>query len=485
MTERFRFALLLALAAAPTAAGLAPAMAAITNDTIQISNVVTQPPALAIDPDGTLHVAIKTGNSPATSLVHAWRGNGPWQFEPIATFSAANTLPIGWAAGNSGRTAVAYHAGGGPFIVARHELSGWVRDTLATSGVGNWFSLAVDPVTDAAVVAYGFQGAIRIARRGPTGWKVSTVDSGVTHGTLSLALDSAGRPRLAILGGPNGEGGLFFAEADTDEGPWTWAPVDTSSAYYVYRPSLALDPVTGEPRIAHGSSPGFERWSIRYASRAAGVWTPEEITPWTGSTVPTPGPSLSIDESGRARIVQHAELMQGVSQSITPCGYKKMMVMVLERASAATPGPFQATILSTELGGHAGVLASVARDHRLHAVWRDQSDASCLPSALIHTVVAIPTGVPPYSAHRSTLSLQPNPIRPGGTLQLRLHAADGTVAFDLTDIAGRRVASTRHVGAGGEREIRWSLPTMRAGWYRVTARQGGVTLGSASFLVIR
>jgi hypothetical protein len=118
-------------------------------------------------------------------------------------------------------------------------------------------------------------------------------------------------------------------------------------------------------------------------------------------------------------------------------------------------------------------------------VWLDTIGFSCWPSRVVFAespIVASVTAAPPRV---SALRLAPNPARAGNSLRVRLSlVADGPVALHLTDVAGRSVARIVHQGARGDGEVRWSIPALPAGWYRVSARQGVTTLGTAPLLVV-
>jgi hypothetical protein len=158
----------------------------------------------------------------------------------------------------------------------------------------------------------------------------------------------------------------------------------------------------------------------------------------------------------------------------------------LERDQPTGTDPFAYTFLPQTGSDETSAQSVVYHDGRIHIVWLDTIAFTCWPSRIIHGQSPLVASVPAEGAVASALRIAPNPIRTGSPLQVRVRAeAHGSVALHLTDVAGRRVARTEHDGAAGDREIRWTLPALRAGWYRVTARQGDAKLGSASFLVVR
>lgn len=496
MSARPRIPLVLALAAA-VLAGASAAHAQFTYDTLYTTNSRCAPPAMVAGPDGVLHLIVPE----ETAFRHFWRQGGPWQQEQITpttpVVTANGTSYIDVAVGSANRLAVLRRGLAGELIVLRPGAGTyWDPDTIPGTSALNLRTtpaLELHPATDEPVVAFTVRSPgiprLMLAQRHPAGWTIAQVDTSVEGiGEPALVLDPEGRIHLAVNndGGPEGYG-VYHVEADSVPGPFTWTRADTFSAgvaAITSRPAIALDPVTGDPRIVHA----FSFWP-GYASRSGGVWTSAGLySDFSPAFYGTP-PSLVLDGARRPWIFASGAIpvLSTSSSAVDPaCGLLNTYIPHLfTRDQATGTGAFSWSAIPNHGSDESGPQSLVWHDGRIHVVWLDSVSFSCWPSGIVYGVSAPVASVPHQGLPVSTLRVAPNPIRSGGSLQLRLHAVEGTVAIDVTDISGRRVVRTEHTGASGEREIRWSLPSLRAGWYRVTARQGSVRIGSASFLVIR
>jgi len=121
-------------------------------------------------------------------------------------------------------------------------------------------------------------------------WSSQTVDSSCCHGSLSLRLDSSGRPRIAYSdGSPMTSTGLKYALRTTG-GTWSFQTIDT---HQVDSPSLVFDPnqrpVIAYTRISQGT------W---YAARGASSWSVSQVN----SQFLTPA-DVALDAFGSPSIV--------------------------------------------------------------------------------------------------------------------------------------------------------------------------------------
>ena len=496
MSAQSRVPLALSLTAILTLAA-APASAQFTYDTLYVTNSRSAPPSMVAGPDGVLHVIVPE----ETAFLHFWRQGGTWQQEFITPAMPINpateTSYLSVAVGPANRLAALRRDPGGRLIVLRPGTNTyWDADTIpGVAGLNSKTTpaLQLDPATDEPVVVFtvrspGPFNQLMLARRRPAGWsivEVSGASAGI--GEPALVLDPAGRIHIAVNhnGGPEGIG-IYHVAADSVPGPFTWTRADTISAGAAgigSHPSIVLDPVTGDPRIVHT----YSLWPI-YASRSAGVWTSGNLTSISFGLSWTRPPSLVFDGAGRPRILTtiQTNVLSTSSTTVDPAcsGVFSFSPVYLERDQPTGTDPFAYTFLPQSGSDETSAQSAVWHDGRIHIVWLDTIAFTCWPSRIIHGQSPVVASVPDKGATSSSLRFGPNPIRPGGSLQLRLHAADGPVALDLTDIAGRRVARTDHAGASGEREIRWTLPALRPGWYHVRAKQGATLLGSAPLLIV-
>jgi hypothetical protein len=329
-----------------------------------------------------------------------------------------------------------------------------------------------------------------LAQRGPAGWSTVRVDSsGDGIGEPGLALDGLGRVRIAVRhrGGPEGYG-LYFIEAPSPSGPFTWTRADSGGdgdANVVTHASIALDPVTGDPRIVHVGA-----FSNRYATRTEGSWSSIDVDPdpegW--STNWQRVASLALDGAGNPRILSLGGtwVLSTSSPAAEPAcsGVATWAPWYFERDQPTGNDLFSATYLG-EHDGEASPDAVACSGARTHLVWIDTAVFSCWPSRIIYNQSPLVLSVPPPRVQTSALRLGPNPLRSGGALHLWLSPVrDAPVTFHVEDVAGRRVASRDVVTGRGESSVAWTLPVLRPGWYHVRAKQGATLLGSAPLLVL-
>jgi hypothetical protein len=362
----------------------------------------------------------------------------------------------------------------------------WQPDTLAPPpGTLAGYSLALDPVTDQPVVAWaasdGVTNRLRIARRGASAWQTWQVDSSSIYiGHPSLALDATGRPRIAVVRWDGSQGpGVYCVEANVPAGPWTWslASADVEpGGMFAPHASIALDPITAEPRIAWVSTA-----ILGYASRTAGIWTSQTMGSGTWRAPPT----LALDDAGRPRILVTDEnpILAAGPAAVQACGgVVTHLLHLFDRATATGSGPFQESIIANHVEAYAHALA--IGGPLTHLVWRDTEFNTCVPADMIHAVegtVGVPFAV---AAGRGALELSPMPMRHGGATSVTLRLdAPGRVALDVTDVAGRRMARHTLDASGGVTVLRWELGGLRAGVYQVTARRDGIRFGSATLVV--
>jgi hypothetical protein len=477
MSARARIPLVLGVAALLGAA--VPAQSDFVGDTITIVTTGTSAPAITITPDGTLHVGVSSSDAQR----HFWREGSTWQSEIIATTSGGGSSAwVDFQNGPDGHLALLRRGAGGHLILHRRGASTWDADTIPAPILpppGPSYSIGVDPVTDDPVVSWitssGALHRLWIARRNAGVWTIVQLDSSSAMGPPSVALSSTGQIRLAVI---RDGAGLLYAEAESETGPFTWTVADSTASYYnaLSGTSLALDPASGEPRIA------YQSYLHKYASRSGGLWTSQEIPGWATATPPC----LDLDALGRPWIalMEIQPVLSGSFRSQQECGgvsSKHPFVFHREDATGTESFAQMLSVRGRETHGHALATHGV----QPHLVWRDSDGAGCLPAAIVQLEPLAPAAVVPGSLAAPALRLGPNPLRPGDALQIRLRAdQDGPVALQLTDVAGRRVAHMEHDSAPGDRAINWSIPALPAGWYRVHARQNGAVIGSAPLLVV-
>jgi hypothetical protein len=224
----------------------------------------------------------------------------------VWTVSTVDPDGIGWdvslAFAPDGRPAVAYTHVDQTWLIKYAVLNG-ARWTVETVGEGDGsVSLGFDSSGSPIIIYHVLQPmAVMCARRSPSAWQVTkVVDWGYSP---SLAFTPTGDPAIAYVD-------LFYDAAvkyAVCRNGWTHhlvdQPVKQQAAhrgwYYWYSPSLAFNPVTGEPAIAYFQ---YDTACIKYAVGRVGARGLGEIitdfvttlarmsTRWTRPRPPRPLP---------------------------------------------------------------------------------------------------------------------------------------------------------------------------------------------------
>jgi hypothetical protein len=350
---------------------------------------------------------------------------------------------------------------------------------------------------------------VQLGRRDAGGWTVTELDtSSFDVGAPSLALTRDGQPRIALcrrVAADGGTGGLYYVEALTVTGPFTWTRIDTLSAggpgYGPGTASLALDRWSDEPRLGYAALTGS--WGLRYAYRSTGVWTMQTLDSGDGPYLPVEQTSLAFTPSGDPRIVrtQQYDILASetarasdVARAAAGCVYgiaTSHRVFLYDRVGAEGAGAFTSKPVDPTSAGNqertsARAVVSTVGDGA-DLVWRYPPVGLAGCTVYVMHATDLPTaGVPPERAPVARFAIEPNPLVAGHTLTLRLAVARAqTMELTLIDVAGRRVTSTEARLEAGASSLVWTPEGLRAGVYRVIARADGVRIGSAPLVVLR
>ena len=480
----------------------APALALVSApDTVAAGLSDATCPVLALEPvlDAPHVVYVQSG-----TLVHSWKSGGAWLVEPVANglFEDAN-LPHetpDLKVSSAGVLMVLYRDA--TRLVFAQRVGGlWQADSLDAAPAIQSPSLAISPVTGEPVAAWarrsppGTPSEIKIARRVGGVWTTQVLDtSSASSMRVAVAVDLADRPRVA-WSRPRADAVaarvLTCALASAPNGPFVSAPVDSELAGYV---SLAVDPATGDPRLAYNALEPNTATMIRYASLDGGAgWQIVQVNPFSKPTMP---PSLAVDAFGNPRIAfsEFSEIEpQGVEigeRSATQCIFIETGALCLWRRAGGTGlGPFQRyecahVPLGSELGGPRALVATSAGE--VAVAWRSPH-FNCAPFELRFGLSAPLVEVEPTPGVRSLLQpLAPNPLRLGQPLRVAFALSnEADVVFEVHDAAGRRV--TEHAPGrleAGPHAIHWTPRLARPGLYWLSVRTNRARLGSRAAVVV-
>ncbi len=443
-------------------------------------------PRLARDPStGDLHLAWARGDT----IWRAWREGGAWSRELVGGLFLGL---LDWAAGPTGRLAIACERYavlpvlGGVVVVLRRDAGAWSADTvLVHPGWRFTAALAIDgddrPVL--ALVAKEQSSAtahLLFARRTATEWVVTELDtSAVGMERPALALDAAGRPRIAYLDGLARPAGapLRYLEGADPLGDFTETVLDTADS----EPSLALNPGSGEPRLA------YSRWpQTLYAWRDGDHWGRGPLPFGTEGAH-----SLSIAPDGSAIVLGtvYTDIVpQFAAEPIPSCGplFRTGSVRVFQSPTDSRADAFVASWgIRSGLDDRTGPRGAVALGLGHASIAWSNCDES--PAAFVASQageVSVPPALPPGGVALAPPA--PNPARAGERIALSFRLeAPGEVAFALHDVAGRRVAErAAERFDAGPHGVGWAPGTLAPGVYQLVLRVDGRRLTGRTLVVI-
>ncbi len=472
-----------ALALALTlSAGPAGAQLPLFDSTIVASRVTPRPsPRIALAPGDVPEIVYGVTTAGVTAAVRATIGPSV-AYDTIATDLASNARPL-WALAPGGAPRSAWFRADGRFVCAAREPAGWVEDSSLVDVVPGLYcqqELAVDPLSGEPRVAFtlpgsGATGWLHYARRDAGSWSVADVDTVPVCGyPISLALDAAGLPWIAY-DSPGGDT-LLLAHRESPDGPFTRevvavsTPSEGGSRWY-WSTSLALDPASGQPRIAWYLMEAIGGNNvIGFSSRdAGGSWTEHVVYE------PSPQPhavELELDALGAPTVAYTIETT--VFAGAVP--------------RVGTGDASGATWYSVRVARQDGLgafwedavpLYNMAMERGGLAVASDRSVSLVVRSMSLNDVIYVRgdpgrTDVAPTAPALALSAPAPNPTRSGQPVRIAfaLSRAD-VIACEIFDVSGRRVAALGpRAFPAGPGSLEWAPRGLGAGVYLLRVRMG-------------
>ncbi len=155
--------------------------------------------SLALDAADRPHISYNDNYHSA--LKYAYHNGTGWQFQVVDNWNAAQGSSLALDAG--GHPHIAYYSDS-QLKYARHDGSAWQREVVEGRSATGFISLALD-AAGSPHVSYFYDDhmgtcILKYARRYPAGWHIEQVYSAGSSPYISnaLALDAAGRPRIAF-----------------------------------------------------------------------------------------------------------------------------------------------------------------------------------------------------------------------------------------------------------------------------------------------
>ena len=248
--------------------------------------------ALAYDPiDGNPSIGYLDLNLKRTMFAH-WNG-ASWDIEPADTQRSGVGLDLAYDPGDDKPSLSSLWSGKLRF--SHWNGSSWdvqVIDNRASSET----SLAYG-TGDRPGVAYIKGGDLMFAQWDGSDWNTETVDPGAGPVDVSLAYDSGGNASIAYSADLSGDGnhdGVKFAH--WNGASWNIREIDGPNPDFGAYVSLAYDPSTGNPSIAHIDWDADIVWFLESdMPDGTGTWTKTEIA---SESFQADGTSLAYDFSG-------------------------------------------------------------------------------------------------------------------------------------------------------------------------------------------
>ncbi len=252
--------------------------------------------SMALDRADHPHIIYSIYSSPNYDLKYAWYDGANWHTETVTNTGDVDPHPS-LAVDSASRPHISYTD---QYNYLRHA---W-RDG------GTWYSEIVDVITmlypskapleldsaDRPHIAYCTDG-LKYASYDGAAWRIEIVDDPDCT-QPALALGGAGQPHIIYreYDDAYGHGGLKYAWRDGTA--WLIETVDSAGE----ASSLALDSA-GQPRISYTTGNTFDGYNIKYARRDGTAWH-VEIVSHLGTETPG-GTALSLDEVGQPHIIYY------------------------------------------------------------------------------------------------------------------------------------------------------------------------------------
>lgn len=315
-------------------------------------NPLATPPAIAIGPDGQVHIACRLHLDPdpfATPLVHIFGWNEAWQRftllnKDIGSLSLAVDSQGYYHLAATGVSNLYY-------LTNRAEKDSRVVEVEAAES--DECDLLLDAAENPVISYYQAEtGALKTARLADQEWSLTALDTAGDAGTrCSLALDEQGRLRVSYLRRSTNE--VMYA---TDAGgQWVKQAIEAAWTDYDDPPetSVAVDG-DGQAHLVYYSNVTA---GLQYATNRSGAW----VTTTLDDNAPGLWNSVAVDREGYLHIV-YADWDGNTLQYLTDRG-----------------GPWQGETIAQPFDGAYFPEVKVDAAGAVHVVYLANENTGCIP----------------------------------------------------------------------------------------------------------
>ncbi len=276
--------------------------------------------SLALDAEGRPHISYITQYPDRADLKHAYYNGAAWRIETVhPDIGSSGGLVTSLALDSAGRPHIAYYADQQSDVALRYAYydgSGWISTTVDTISPCSWswscwIRLAMDGNDHAHIAYQGSSAFIRYAYNDGSAWTTMDVGDKEDWSEFSLALDSTGRPHIVY----QYEDELLYASYDGSQ--WSSTEVTDAQAAVV---SLAIDSAD-RPRIAYVTNPPNTYLALlTYIAFDGTRWLSETLaSESTLSLAEGMQLALSLDSRGQAAIAYHFDSCIGLLYAHQGC----------------------------------------------------------------------------------------------------------------------------------------------------------------------
>lgn len=222
--------------------------------------------ALAIDNTNAVHTLFARGQQ----LHYSVRSGSGWVEEQLATDGSDH---LGLAVSSNRLPQIVYRNSSGALHYLRSDGSTWIDGIVDAQGdVGEYCSLQLDRSDLPRVTYYDRDlGNLKYALHDGASWNISVVDSGHHAGTFSaLAIDNQNQPHVVYYGANN-----LLTYAYYEGNRWQYANI-SGPVWATTYPSLRLDS-QNRPHVGHNDIVDPAHAYVSYSHHNGSQWQTETI----------------------------------------------------------------------------------------------------------------------------------------------------------------------------------------------------------------